>query len=66
MKVKKSSSAIIVAILFIALVAVFLLQKNTLSSVNRVSEQTALTLLSDNVNQVREVLDNQIDRKSVV
>lgn len=61
MKVKKSSSAIIVAILFIALVAVFLLQKNTLSSVNRVSEQTALTLLSDNVNQVREVLDNQIN-----
>ena len=49
-KVKKSSSAIIVAILFIALVAVFLLQKNILSSVNRVSEQTALTLLSDNVN----------------
>ena len=61
MKVKKYSSAIIVAILFIALVAVFLLQKNTLSSVNRVSEQTALTLLSDNVNQVREVLDNQIN-----
>ncbi len=57
----KIQTAIIIAILIVALGSVYILQKRTNSSVNRVSEQTALTLLSENVNQVREVLDNQID-----
>ena len=61
MKHLKIRTAIIVAILIIALAAVFLLQKISLSSVNNVSEDTALALLSDNVNQVREVLDNQLN-----
>lgn len=60
MKQLKTRTAVIAAILITALAAVFLLQKSMLSSVNRVSEQTALDLLSDNANQVREVLDNQI------
>ncbi|MGN0496459.1 MAG: ATP-binding protein [Lachnospiraceae bacterium] len=57
----KTRTVIIVVILIAALAAVYILQRNTLSSVNRVSEQTALNLLSDNVNQVREVLDNQLN-----
>lgn len=61
MKNLKIRTGIIVAILVVALAAVFLLQKYTLSSVNNVSEDTALSLLSDNVNQVREVLDNQLN-----
>lgn len=39
----------------------FFAAKNTLTSVNTVSEQTALSILSENANQVREVLDNQLD-----
>ncbi|MGN0778674.1 MAG: ATP-binding protein [Aristaeellaceae bacterium] len=54
-------TGIIMAILTAALVLVFLLQTNTITSVNRASEQTALELLSENANQVREVLDNQLD-----
>lgn len=61
MKILKTRTVIIVVILIAALAAVYILQRNTLSSVNRVSEQTALNLLSDNVNQVREVLDNQLN-----
>ena len=60
MKLIKARTVMIVAILIIALAAVFLLQNNTLSSVNELSEQTALSLLSDNANQVKGVLDNQI------
>ena len=51
----------IAIVLVAALLLVFLLQKNTLTSVNTVSEQTALSILSENANQVREVLDNQLD-----
>ena len=51
----------IVVILIAALAAVFMLQSSTLLSVNQVSEQTALSLLSENANQVHEVLDNQLD-----
>lgn len=57
----RARTVIIVAVLITALIAVFLLQKHMISSVNRVSEQTALSLLSDNANQVREVLDNQLN-----
>ncbi|MGN0170927.1 MAG: ATP-binding protein [Lachnospiraceae bacterium] len=56
----KTQTAVIVAVLITALAAVFLLQKHTISSVNRVSEQTALTLLSENAGQVREVLNKQL------
>lgn len=61
MKQFKIQAAVITAVLITALISVFLLQRSTLSSVNRVSEQTALSLLSENANQVREVLDNQLD-----
>ena len=59
---RTSVRAVIIAVVLIAaLAAVFLLQSKTLSSVNRISEQTALSLLSENANQVREVLDNQLE-----
>lgn len=61
MKQFKTQAAVIIAVLVTALISVFLLQRSTLSSVNQVSEQTALSLLSENANQVREVLDNQLD-----
>ena len=61
MKQFKIQAAVIIAVLVTALISVFLLQRSTLSSVNKVSEQTALSLLSENANQVREVLDNQLD-----
>lgn len=61
MKQERKQAVIIVVVLVVALFSVFLLQRNTLSSVNRVSEQTALYILSENANQVREVLDNQLD-----
>lgn len=60
MKLIKARTIMIVTVLIIALIAVFMLQTNTISSVNEVSEQTALSLLSDNANQVKAVLDNQI------
>ena len=59
---RTSVRAVTIAVVLIAaLAAVFLLQSKTLSSVNRISEQTALSLLSENANQVREVLDNQLE-----
>lgn len=60
MKRVKVKAAMIVLVLIIALIVVFLLQKNTLSYVNSVSEKTALNLLSENAYQVQEVLDNQM------
>lgn len=61
MKNKAFRTFMIIFILFLALVAMFILQEYTFSNVNKVSEDTALSLLSDNANQVRRVLDNQID-----
>ena len=61
MKQEKRQAVVIAAVLIAALLLVFLLQRHTLSSVNEVSEQTALSILSENANQVREVLDNQLE-----
>ena len=61
MKQEIKQALAITAVLVAALFLVFLLQRNTLTSVNRVSEQTALSILSENANQVREVLDGQLD-----
>lgn len=61
MKILKSRTVIIVIILIIALATVYILQTHMLTSVNRVSEQTALSLLSENANQVRKGLDNQLN-----
>ena len=61
MKQEIKQTLAIAIVLVAALLLVFLLQKNTLTSVNTVSEQTALSILSENANQVREVLDNQLD-----
>lgn len=60
MKPIKIRTVLIIAILIAVLLMVFLLQKHTMSSVNLVSERTALTLLADNACQVKTVLDNQI------
>ncbi|MDD6050830.1 MAG: ATP-binding protein [Clostridiales bacterium] len=61
MKQTFKRAGVISAVLVIALAAVFLLHINLISSVNRASERTALSLLSENANQVREVLDNQLN-----
>lgn len=61
MKQEIKQAVAIALVLATALVLVFVLQNNTITSVNKVSEQTALSILSENANQVREVLDNQLD-----
>lgn len=61
MKQEIKQAVAIALVLVTALVLVFVLQNNTITSVNKVSEQTALSILSENANQVREVLDNQLD-----
>lgn len=61
MKQEIKQAIAIAVVLVAALVLVFMLQRNTLTSVNMVSEQTALSILSENASQVREVLNNQMD-----
>ncbi len=56
----KTQIVLIVVVLIVALASVFLLQYRSMSSVNKVSEERVLSLLSDNANQVKRVLDNQM------
>lgn len=60
MKHIKMQIVLIVVVLIAALASVFLLQYRLMASVNRVSEERILSLLSDNSIQVRDVLDNQM------
>ncbi|MDO4458753.1 MAG: response regulator [Clostridia bacterium] len=52
--------ATIVAIFVVAFILLLILQKQSQSSVNKISEDTALSILAENAVQVEEVLENQI------
>lgn len=62
MPLKKSGIqvALISVILVLSMAGVIILQLNMIKSVNKASEDTVISLLSDNANQVKTVLDNQL------